>query len=108
MRARLLTTPEDRAFMESEVAAGRLMDPVFGARLWPAGAPIPEGWEEVGIVSEPPFRGTTMQEARARLGGELELCHCGHDRRSHIRHADGCLVRRNKVVCDCMEFEGAA
>jgi hypothetical protein len=50
--------------------------------LWPVGQEIPDGWDEIGVV-EP----------------GLELCSCGHGRRSHIQHGNRCLES-----CECLRF----
>ena len=73
--------------------------------LYPADRPIPEGWLEVEIVS-PGFCATKLRDvSRPTMDAGLDLCQCGHDRRSHVEHRNQCLVRRNFEVCECGFFE---
>jgi hypothetical protein len=70
--------------------------------LYPTDRPIPEGWEEIEVV-KPGLR----SERPGAFDAGLELCSCGHDRRSHIQHNQRCLVRRDAVNCACLRFEEA-
>ncbi len=78
-------------------------DGTDAVRLWPGDRTIPDGWEEIAL--EHPHE---IPPQRCAVDGGLELCSCGHDRRSHAQHAKRCLVRRNAVNCACKAFEGAA
>ena len=55
--------------------------------------PIPNGWEELEIVTEVQPRSESN-----------DLCICQHTRSLHLSHSEACL----KLECPCKQFEEAA
>ena len=88
MRARLLTKKisPSAIFPAGHVYA---LDP---------NSPIPDGWEEVEIVSEPkivPCRGSEL-----KCACRSDECECVHRRTHHINYRGKCL----KLGCKCLRF----
>ena len=92
MKARLVTYPKDPGVPVHALAPN---------------TPIPDGWEELELVTEPQFRGTTLVEPASAPDPDPNLCTCGHPRQDHAVHIYGCLSRRDTAGdrCDCVRFE---